>query len=260
MLRKGSTVIDVIGQVGVDPGTEWGTGLTSTMDNTLRRKASIQAGDTNGADAFDPATEWDGFAVDTFDGLGSHNVTPGDVAPSVSASSPTAGATDVARNASVQLTFSEPVDLAADAVVVSCAASGVHATTVSGGPTTYTFDPSVDFAGAETCTVTTSASGVTDQDTEDPPNAMASDHIFSFQTIQGFVCGDPATKISQIQGPGATAALTGAQTIEGVVVGDYQGAGQFNGYFVQEEVADQDSDPLTSEGIFVFSGSSVGVR
>ena len=35
------TVVDVIGQVGVDPGTEWGTGLTSTADNTLRRKATI---------------------------------------------------------------------------------------------------------------------------------------------------------------------------------------------------------------------------
>lgn len=70
-------------------------------------------------------------------------------------------------------------------------------------------------------------------------------------------CADGAeTRIHTIQGSGTTAALTGAQTIEGVVVGDYQGQGQFNGYFVQEEVADQDSDPLTSEGIFVFSGSS----
>jgi len=70
-------------------------------------------------------------------------------------------------------------------------------------------------------------------------------------------CGDPATRIHLIQGAGTTAALTGSRTIEGVVVGDYQGAGQFNGYFIQEEVADQDADPLTSEGIFVFSGSGV---
>jgi hypothetical protein len=65
-------VIDSIGQQGVDPGTEWGTGLTSTMDNTLRRKPTIEAGDTNPTDAFDPAAEWDGFANDTFDGLGGH--------------------------------------------------------------------------------------------------------------------------------------------------------------------------------------------
>ena len=75
VLRKGTTVIDVIGQIGVDPGTEWGSGLTSTADNTLRRKAAVEAGDANGADAFDPADQWDGFAIDTFDGLGAHRPT-----------------------------------------------------------------------------------------------------------------------------------------------------------------------------------------
>ncbi|MBN2549281.1 MAG: ExeM/NucH family extracellular endonuclease [Anaerolineales bacterium] len=73
VLKKGSTVIDVIGQVGFDPGTEWGSGLTSTADNTLRRKSSICQGDTNPSDTFDPALEWDGYAQDTFGGLGSHS-------------------------------------------------------------------------------------------------------------------------------------------------------------------------------------------
>ena len=72
VLRHDGAVVDSIGQVGVDPGTEWGTGLTSTADNTLRRKSSVCAGDTNPDDAFDPATGWDGFAQDTFDGLGAH--------------------------------------------------------------------------------------------------------------------------------------------------------------------------------------------
>src|SRR5687768_11575303 len=30
VLRRGTTVLDVIGQIGFDPGTEWGSGLTST--------------------------------------------------------------------------------------------------------------------------------------------------------------------------------------------------------------------------------------
>ena len=75
VLRMGGaagTVLDSIGQVGTDPGTEWGSGLTSTADNTLRRKATIKVGDTNTVDAYDPATEWDGYAKDTFDGLGIH--------------------------------------------------------------------------------------------------------------------------------------------------------------------------------------------
>lgn len=63
--------VDVIGQIGVDPGTAWGSGDTATVDRTLRRKASVTAGDANGTDAFDPAAQWDGFPTDTFDGLGS---------------------------------------------------------------------------------------------------------------------------------------------------------------------------------------------
>jgi len=67
-------VVDVIGQVGFDPGSEWGSGLASTKDNTIRRRASICQGDTDGTDAFDPSLEWDGFAKDTLDGLGAHTV------------------------------------------------------------------------------------------------------------------------------------------------------------------------------------------
>ncbi|MBW9092763.1 ExeM/NucH family extracellular endonuclease [Microbacterium jejuense] len=69
-LVKGTTAVDVFGQIGVDPGTEWGTGLTSTADNTLRRAASVTVGDPDGSNAFDPSVEWVGFATDTFDGLG----------------------------------------------------------------------------------------------------------------------------------------------------------------------------------------------
>lgn len=65
--------IDIIGQIGVDPGTEWGTGLQSTADNTLVRNFSVQIGDSNGADAFNPSTEWTGYATDTITELGSHS-------------------------------------------------------------------------------------------------------------------------------------------------------------------------------------------
>ncbi len=71
----------MIGQTGLDPGTEWGTGLASTADNTLRRKQGVTDGDPNGTDAFDPATQWDGFDTDTFGGLGTHTATPPDNAP-----------------------------------------------------------------------------------------------------------------------------------------------------------------------------------
>jgi uncharacterized protein len=80
VLRKGGAagpIVDVIGQVGFDPGTEWGTGSASTADNTIARKATVCQGDTNPSDAFDPAPEWDGFAGDTSTGLGAHTANCG---------------------------------------------------------------------------------------------------------------------------------------------------------------------------------------
>ena len=73
-LFYGASAVDVIGQIGVDPGTEWGSGLASTADNSLMRKCGISQGDANGANIFDPATEWDGYAINTFGYLGSHTI------------------------------------------------------------------------------------------------------------------------------------------------------------------------------------------
>ncbi|HET7543992.1 MAG TPA: hypothetical protein VFK05_29175 [Polyangiaceae bacterium] len=63
-------ILDVIGQLGVDPGTAWGSEPNSTVDHTLRRNCSVQSGDPLGDDDFDPSAEWQAFPVDTFDGLG----------------------------------------------------------------------------------------------------------------------------------------------------------------------------------------------
>ena len=71
-LVKNGVTLDVIGQIGVDPGSEWGFGDLSTGNHTLRRKSIVVQGDNIGTDAFDPSLEWDGFPQDTFDGLGSH--------------------------------------------------------------------------------------------------------------------------------------------------------------------------------------------
>ncbi len=70
-------MIDVIGQIGDDPGNEWGTGLASTQDNTLVRNPDVIEGDTMGTDSFLPSIEWTGYAANTYSNLGTHtaNVT-----------------------------------------------------------------------------------------------------------------------------------------------------------------------------------------
>ncbi|MCB1803905.1 MAG: isopeptide-forming domain-containing fimbrial protein, partial [Candidatus Competibacteraceae bacterium] len=57
--------------------TAWGSHQTSTADHTLRRLDTVCVGDTDSSNGFDPATEWDGFAQDSFGDLGTHSVSCG---------------------------------------------------------------------------------------------------------------------------------------------------------------------------------------
>jgi uncharacterized protein len=254
-LRKGTTVIDSIGQIGTDPGSEWGSGLTSTQDNTLRRKAAIEAGDTNPADAFDPSVEWDGYPTNDTDGLGVHPGLRPDAAPSVASVTPADGTT-APTGVSPTVTFDEPVDLAADAISLSCSVSGAVPTTVTGGPTSFTVDPTPSLVDGDVCTLLVSAAGVTDQDSNDPPDTMAADFTSSFTVAD--LCTARAIPIGTVQGSGATTPLDGQSvTVRGVVVGDYEGPSPaLRGFYVQDA---GDADPATSDGIFVFNGNNDSV-
>ncbi|TVR61131.1 MAG: hypothetical protein EA420_12740 [Candidatus Competibacteraceae bacterium] len=72
----------------------------------------------------------------------------------------------------------------------------------------------------------------------------------------GLVFADtpPITRIHEIQGSGPVVTGPGPFTVEAIVIGAYQtqGNGQLRGFFIQEEDADVDGDPATSEGLFVF--------
>lgn len=73
---------------------------------------------------------------------------------------------------------------------------------------------------------------------------------------QGTIVNDDITKIHDVQGNGATSPMVGATvTVEGIVIGNYQGTTKLSGFFLQEEDADADADPNTSEGIFIFCNS-----
>ncbi|ULG74384.1 thermonuclease family protein [Macrococcus brunensis] len=74
---KTGEVNDSIGQVGVDPGTAFGT-TTSTLDMTLVRTAANLTGDTDIHNAYDPAAQFTALPKDTTSELGtfSAQVTP----------------------------------------------------------------------------------------------------------------------------------------------------------------------------------------
>jgi predicted extracellular nuclease len=74
------------------------------------------------------------------------------------------------------------------------------------------------------------------------------------------ICQQPFTPIYQIQGRGSAAAITGAVTTQGVVIGDYElpgGTGQIRGFYLQDPTGD--GDPATSDGIFIFDNGADNV-
>jgi predicted extracellular nuclease len=67
-----------------------------------------------------------------------------------------------------------------------------------------------------------------------------------------------ARYVHEVQGSGAESPLSGDRVVvEGVVVGDEEGPSpRLGGFFVQEEDTDADTDPATSEGVFVYTAGA----
>jgi len=174
-----------------------------------------------------------------------------DAAPEVASTFPVNGATDFPIGANLSVTFNEPVNVSASWFTLACSTSGAVATTFSGGPTTFVLDPGVTLVHGETCTLTVLANQVSDQDGNDPPDNMVFNFVVGFTAYD--VCLD-YTPIYAIQGNGLSAAITGNVSTKGVVVGDFEGTAAASGFYIQDLTGD--GDPTTSDGLFVFTGSS----
>lgn len=78
VLKKLGNILDVIGQVGVDPGTSWPVGSTAagTLDHTLIRKLTICSPNATNLASFgtdDATSEWTVYGIDAELGqLGTH--------------------------------------------------------------------------------------------------------------------------------------------------------------------------------------------
>ena len=107
-----------------------------------------------------------------------------DAAPAVTTTTPTNSATGVATNTNITINFSESVNATTSSFTIECPAPGNNQTfTVSGsGTNAITLDPSADLPAGTTCTVTVIANQISDTDTNDPPDNMAANYVFSFTT------------------------------------------------------------------------------
>lgn len=170
VLKKGTVIVDVVGRIGQDPGAGgWTGGGLATTDRTLRRKSTVLQGDVDAYDAFDPSVEWEGFPINTIDGLGSH--TAGSVNPSffltVSPSSFSESAGANAATGTVTLASAPASNLVVSLSSSDTTEATVPATvTVPAGQTSATFAVAAvddtDSDGSQNVTITATTAGFTD--------------------------------------------------------------------------------------------------
>ncbi|NVJ50664.1 MAG: ExeM/NucH family extracellular endonuclease [Gammaproteobacteria bacterium] len=147
------TIIDSLGQIGVDPGSRWGDAPTTTQNATLRRNVNVLEGRRDAFTEFDVSAQWQGFAQDD--------------------------ASDLGRD------------------------------------------------GSETPV-----------------------------PIELGECGAPFTSIAAIQGAGEASEKQGETVvIEAVVTYNGSAAEQLSGLYLQSARADEDNNPATSEGLFVYTAN-----
>lgn len=168
------------------------TGAAGKLDGNAAANRTAISGTISGLNLPVNATIWvrwndidiagadDGLAIDdvSFAVAGGP---PVDLPPSVVSTSPLNAAINVALNSTLSVNFSEAVTLGNPWFTLTCASSGAHTATVSGGPSNYTLTPSPAFSANETCTWTILASGVSDQDAT--PDPLAADTVISFTTL-----------------------------------------------------------------------------
>ncbi len=254
VLRRGATVIDSFGQIGVDPGSEWGTGLTSTADNTLRRKAEVTDGDANGTDAFDPSAQWVGFATDTFGGLGSHTVAGGAALVSINSVSIAEG-----NAGSTLITFTVTRTDTSGAFTVNYGTANGTATVAGGDYSAASGTLTFAAGGPATQEITVTVFGDSTPEANETFTVTLSDLVIgsgaaslATATGTGTIVNDDvaATRIFDIQGAGHISPLVGQSvTTVGVVT-----AVDTNGFWIQDETGDGNS--ATSDGIFVFTSTA----
>lgn len=151
---------------------------------------------------------WQGTATQTFGSCnnGQSFGPPVDIAPTVASTAPANGASGLANNLDITVTFSEPVDVTASWFTLICAVSGAHSAVTSGSGNTRTLNPDTDFTSGEVCTLNVIADEVTDQD--GTVDAMAEDFSMSFSTA-----GDLAPTVATTLPANGASGFPGASSL-----------------------------------------------
>ena len=230
-----NAVVDSIGQVGFDPGTEWGSGDQSTADNTLRRRNNPDYDNVTG-DAFVPSVSWDGFPNNSFDHLG---ISPaGGGTPSLGLTGP---ATALESSGVIVLNVTRSSADVESTITLSATPAG----TIGGGTITLVAG---ETAGVLIVPVI--------DDTLQEPDAVVTLALsadgYQDATLVITVADDdiPTVAVHEIQGATHASPLAGLVVLVADAVVTARDA---RGFWMQEPDAQADADPATSEGVYVFT-------
>jgi|GEM_PF-2263307 len=176
-LAKAGTNIDIFGNIGNDPGSQWSLSGNNTQNQTLVRNPAVQIGidadptGTGAASFTTLGTEWTEFAIDNIADLGSHTCDCFVALPSVTLTSNTTAGTEAGTTA---ITLTATADVAvtgSQTVVVALSGTGLASTDFTGvnflstvnitiadgatvGTITFNVADDSDVEGSETATFT----------------------------------------------------------------------------------------------------------
>ena len=204
----------------------------------------------------------DGLGVDDFS-ITAGGFFPGETAPSVTATSPNDGATNVPVNSNIGITFSESVSATANAFSIECPNGSFQTFSQTSSPSiSFTLNPTADLPYSTVCTVTVSSDQISDTDVSDPPDQMESDFSFSFTTADPPIPVATNVIINEIDAdtPSTDTAEfielydggVGNTSLTGLVVVLFNGNGDvsYNAY-------DLDGRTTDANGYFVIGGALV---
>ena len=254
VLKKGGAageVLDVIGQVGTDPGTEWKSGTVTTLNMTITRKTNITKGDIISNDPFDVAQEWNSTTTDDVSNLGKHVASVSNTKfylnpESLSFTTSAAGTPSLSKRfilvnndtiKNLKIIAGLNFEISND----SLTGFGQTFKDTSKTSTIEDYKLFVRYNPASGFTHT----GKVLVDTIMPQKVTLT------LNVSGQVVGNTIVPISTIQSNAKTTPLKGVKVIvKGVVIKDLQKATEQKGFYIQD--MNPDGSDLTSEGIFVF--------
>ncbi|MDG4550387.1 MAG: Ig-like domain-containing protein [Candidatus Contendobacter sp.] len=178
-------------------------------------------------DSVDPPNQLDGDnSNDTTDG-DADDFTLGftvDTAPAFVSSSPANGNVNVNVSSNIGVGFNEAVNVSTASFTINCGGGPLTYTLSGSGTNSIILDPIPILPGGTICTVTINGGNVSDIDTADPPNVMATSPSFSFTTQS--IAEDDAYNVT----PHLTLAVdTGIQSGR-VTANDQLGVGSITGF------------------------------